>query len=94
MKLTGFQNKFLVVSKNSFIKHTGMVHVCPVMPGIQPGPFHIQTRLQREGENVTVLCEHVKLIDPIKRGIGIIDRISYGDKMEVSDVIQGFFEYD
>ena len=94
VKLSGFRNRFLVVSKNAFIKSTGMFHVCPVFPNLNPGPVHILIKLVISGENVTACCEQVKLIDPKERGAGVVDRISYADKMEVSDTIQGIFEYD
>ena len=94
VKLSGFKNLFLVVSKNAFIRSTGMLHVCPVFSEVKPGPVHIQVTLLRGQKMVTVLCEQVKMIDPDERGAGAVDRISYADKMEVSDTIQGVFEYD
>ena len=94
VKISGFRNRFLVVSKNSFIKSTGMFHVCPIIPGAAPGPVHIAVTLLKSEKQDTVVCEQIKLIDPNERGIGSVDRISYADKMEVSDTIQGMFEYD
>lgn len=94
VKLSGFRSCFLVVSKNAFIRSTGMFHVCPVFPKLSPGPVHIRIRFLISGEDAVACCEQVKLIDPKERSIGVIDRISYADKMEVSDTIQGIFEYD
>ena len=94
VKIAGFRNHFLVVSKNAFIQSTGMFHVCPMLPVINAGPVHIPVKGLNTGLDGCVLCEQVKLIDPIERGVGIIDRVSYADKMEVSDTIQGIFEYD
>ncbi len=94
IKISGFKHPFLVISKNAFIKSTGLFHVCPVFPGVSPGPVHISVTLVRSGKQGTVLCEQLKLVDPIARGIAPVDRISYAEKMEVSDAIQGIFEYD
>ena len=94
VKLSGFRNRFLVVSKNSFIRSTGMFHVCPVFTKLNPGPVHIRIRYVISGEDAVACCEQMKLIDPRERGIGVVDRIPYADKMEISDTIQGIFEYD
>ena len=71
-----------------------MFHVCPVLPGVEEGPVHIKVNLLNSKKTVTAICEQVKLIDPAARGIAAVDSISYADKMEVSDTIQGLFEYD
>ena len=94
IKINGFKKqRFLVVSKNAFIRATGMFHVCPMLDGIQDGPIHILVA-GKNGETGTVLCEQIKLIDPISRGCNKIDYLSYADVMNISDVIQGIFEYD
>ena len=94
IKMSGFRNLFVVVSKNSFIKSTGMFHVCPVLEHLQAGPTHILVTLLKQEYKAAVICEQIKLIDPKMRGVGLVDRISYADKMEVSDTVQGIFEYD
>ena len=94
IKITGFKNQFLVISKNTFIKSTNMFHVCPVLTGVDDGPVHIKVKPLNSSKTVTAICEQVKLIDPAVRGIAAVDSISYADKMEVSDAIQGLFEYD
>lgn len=40
------------------------------------------------------MCEQIKQIDPSVRGCSRGDRTPYRMIMEVSDVIQGIFEYD
>ena len=92
VKISGFSCRFLVVSKNAFIEHTGVFHVCPILKGEKEGPLHIAVNGKRE-EGI-VICEQVKLIDPTARGCNRIDRISYFQLMDVSDALQGIFEYD
>lgn len=90
--ISGFSCRFLVVSKNAFIEHTGVFHVCPIIKEEKEGPLHIYVNGKRE-EGV-VACEQLKLIDPAVRGCNRIDRISYYQLMNISDAIQGIFEYD
>jgi mRNA interferase MazF len=93
IKISGFQNKFLIVSKNAFIKATKVIHVCPIIQNIPEGPLHIRVdgKIKETG---IVACEQIKLIDPSVRGCGIIDSIPYDTIMNVSDALQGIFEYD
>ena len=94
IKITGFKKQlFVIVSKNAFIKATGIFHVCPVIQGIQAGPLHIQIR-GKKGESGTVICEQIKAIDPKARGCNRVDLLAYEDIMNVSDAVQGIFEYD
>lgn len=94
IKISGFKKQlFVIVSKNAFIKATGIFHVCPILPGIQAGPIHIQI-CGKKGESGTVICEQIKAIDPKARGCNRVDLLAYEDIMNVSDVIQGIFEYD
>lgn len=91
VKISGFAVSFLVVSKNAFIEHTGMFHVSPILKNEKEGPLHVAVSGKRE--NGTVICEQLKLIDP-KRGCNRVDRIPYAQIMNISDAIQGIFEYD
>ena len=93
VKISGFKNNFLIVSKNSFIHSTGFFHVCPILTSVPEGPLHIQVR-GNQGTDGVIICEQMKLIDPAARGCNRIDRIPYSDLMNISDAIQGIFEYD
>ncbi|MGN0505133.1 MAG: AbrB/MazE/SpoVT family DNA-binding domain-containing protein [Lachnospiraceae bacterium] len=42
----------------------------------------------------TAICEQVKLIDPSVRSCNRVDRLPYETIMNVSDAVQGIFEYD
>ncbi len=94
IKISGFKKKlFVIVSKNAFIKATGIFHVCPMLSNIQAGPIHIPV-CGKKGEAGTVICEQIKAIDPKARGCNRVDLLAYEDIMNVSDTVQGIFEYD
>ena len=93
IKINGFRSSFLIVSKNAFIRAVNMFHVCPLLSGVQEGPLHIHVAGVDETEGV-VICEQVKLIDPAVRSCKRIDRLPYGMLMNISDALQGIFEYD
>ncbi|MCR5481806.1 MAG: type II toxin-antitoxin system PemK/MazF family toxin [Clostridia bacterium] len=94
IKISGFKRRlFVIVSKNAFIRATGIFHVCPFIPGIPEGPIHI-TAAGRNGAQGTVICEQMKAIDPNARSCSKTDILEYSDIMNISDVIQGIFEYD
>lgn len=92
--ISGFRNLFVIVSKNAFIRSTGVFHVCPYFSEGDSGPLHIKATGVVQQTDGIVICEQLKLIDPEKRGCRRTDRLSYADVMEVSDVLQGMFEYD
>ncbi len=94
IKISGYKGKlFVIVSKNAFIKATGVFHVSPVIQGIAEGPIHIRIK-SKKGEMGTVICEQIKMIDPNIRVCNCVDSLHYNDVMDISDVIQGIFEYD
>lgn len=94
IKISGFKKQlFVIVSKNAFIKATGMFHVCPIIPGVSAGPVHIKVK-GKNNESGTVICEQIKAIDPKARGCNRIDTLPYETIMNVSDAVQGIFEYD
>ncbi len=94
IKISGFKNRlFVIVSKNAFIKAAGLFHVCPMISEIRDGPVHIFVS-GKQGTNGVVICEQIKAIDPKVRGCNRIDILTYEDIMNVSDTVQGIFEYD
>ena len=92
IKLDAFKNQYLVVSKNSYIRATGMFHICPILKNVKAGPVHIQIK-GRAKTTGTAICDQLKLIDPRERSYTVSDSVPYDQIMEVSDVIQGIFEY-
>ncbi len=94
IKITGFKRQlFVIVSKNTFIRVAGIFYVCPIIPDIPAGPVHIEVK-GKNGKSGTVICEQIKAIDPNVRGCNRIDSLSYDDIMNVSDAVQGLFEYN
>lgn len=93
LKVAGFKNLFVIVSKNAFIRDAGVFHVCPLLAYCPKGPVHIAVK-GKEGTDGVVVCEQMKLFDPTARGCTRIDSLSYTYIMDVSDTIQGIFEYD
>jgi len=93
IKIQGFKNRFLIISKNAFITATGVFHVCPFLTDIPAGPLSIPA-VGNLNETGTAVCEQIKLIDPAARNCRQIDSLKYKDIMNISDAIQGIFEYD
>ena len=93
IKIAGFQSLFMIVSKNAFIKASHMFHVCPILENIPDGPLHISIN-GIKGTTGCVICEQIKLIDPSVRSCNRKDRVSYGSLIDISDALQGIFEYD
>ncbi len=93
IRIREFENLFLIVSKNAFIQAVHMFHVCPVIPGLSEGPLHIGVRGIQETQGI-VICEQIKLIDPNARPCSRVDRVPYRDLTNISDALQGIFEYD
>lgn len=92
IKIRGFDNPFLIVSNNAFIRATNFFHVCPVLQ-TDKGALHIELT-GKNGTKGVAVCEQIKLIDPAARNCRRIDRLSYNENMNISDAIQGIFEYD
>ena len=92
IKIQGFSSLFLIISKNAFIASTHMFHVCPFLSSLDEGPLHIPA-VGSSGTTGTAVCEQIKLIDPSSRSCFRIDRIPYPVLMNISDAVQGIFEY-
>ena len=66
IKISNLKDAMLVVSKNEFIKKTGVFHVCPLLENYAEGPLHIKVRGVKDTSG-TAICEQLKLIDPSAR---------------------------
>lgn len=93
IRISGFQSAFLVISKNAYIRSSGVFHVCPVFPSAESDPMHIPICGTGGIISGIAICEQIRLMDP-SRGFRQADRISYYDMINISDAIQGMFEYD
>lgn len=80
----------LVVSKDYF-NSSGEIIGCPIYDRSAEGPLHILVNIgNRKGY---VQCEKLALLDMSVRGYKTVEHISMRDRIEISDVIQGIFEY-
>ena len=93
VKIDGLNGRYLIISKNAFIKSTKAFHVCPILKDVKKGPLHIYVWGRKDTDG-TVICEQLKLIDPDKRACTVVDSLPYDLIMDVSDAVQGMFEYE
>ena len=68
IKIRGFDNPFLIVSNNAFIRATNIFHVCPVLQ-IDKGALHIELT-GKNGTKGVAVCEQIKLIDGTQKHFG------------------------
>ena len=90
IKVSGLEHPALVIS-NNFFNSSGMAMVCPILSSASEGPLHIYVESKRT--KGFVLCEQVRYVDLNKRAFNPLGRISYYEMMNISDAIQGIFEY-
>lgn len=81
---------YLVVSKNYF-NTTEQVILCPVVRDTFLDPLHIAIET-KEVQGI-VMCEQMRLVDLQYRGFKKVDRIHYNDIVNITDAIQGIFDY-
>ena len=90
LKIENIKLPVLVVSKD-FFNQTGEIIGCPVYPAGEAGPLHIPVHTDRtEG---FVQCEKLALLDLNVRGWVKTDRIHMEDIINITDAIQGIFDY-
>lgn len=90
IKVSGLDHPALVIS-NNFFNSSGKAMVCPILPSAVEGPLHIYVESKRT--KGYVLCEQVRYVDLQKRAFNSMGRISYYEMMNISDALQGIFEY-
>lgn len=80
----------LVVSK-TFFNRTEQVIACPVLRSASEDPLHIPIiAMDMQG---IVLCEQMKLLDLRIRGYKKLTELKMEDVMNITDAIQGIFDY-
>ena len=90
LKIEKIKHPVLVVSKD-FFNTSGEVIGCPIIADSVPGPLHIWMSTERtEGY---IQCEKLALLDLSVRGYKKVDRLPISEMINVSDAIQGIFEY-
>ncbi|MCR5203981.1 MAG: type II toxin-antitoxin system PemK/MazF family toxin [Lachnospiraceae bacterium] len=86
----GIKEKILVVSKD-FFNQSKEVIGCPIFEKESKSPLHIFFEgLKTKGY---VHCEKLKLFDLQARSYTIADRIHMADIINITDAIQGIFDY-
>ncbi len=90
IKIEGIKSPVLVTSKD-FFNQTGEIVGCPIFQDNTASPLHIKIRTDNtEG---FVQCEKSALLDINVRGFVKTDRISMEDIINITDAIQGIFDY-
>lgn len=90
VRIEKIKSPILVTSKD-FFNQTGEIIGCPIFQDSTASPLHIKIRTEiTEGY---VQCEKLSLLDTDARGSIKIDRISMMDIMNITDAIQGIFDY-
>ena len=90
LKVEKIKPPVLVVSKD-FFNQSGEIIGCPILENSIGGPFHI---FVSTGEmSGYVQCEKMTLLDLTVRGFSKVDRLALIDVIDITDAIQGIFEY-
>ena len=80
----------LVISKDCFNK-SGEIIACPIFKQGEPGALHIGIKTAKA--KGLVHCEKMKLFDMSVRGFSKLDRIGIEKLIDISDAVQGIFDY-
>ena len=90
LKVGNVRYPVLAVSKD-FFNHSGEIIGCPIFGHSSESPLHIYISTDRtEGY---VQCEKIALLDLDSRGFSITDRIPMAAIIDITDAIQGIFDY-
>ncbi len=90
LKIEKINHPVLVVSKD-FFNSSGEIRGCPIISNSIPGPLHIW--MNTEENQGYIQCEKLALLDLSIRGYKKVDRLPISEIINVSDAIQGIFEY-
>ena len=90
LKIEKIKHPVLVVSKD-FFNISGEIIGCPIINNSMPGPLHIW--MSTEENEGYIQCEKLALLDLSIRGYKKVDSLPIPQMINVSDAIQGIFEY-
>lgn len=90
LKIEKIKHPVLVVSKD-FFNTSGEIIGCPIIHNSKPGPLHIW--MSTDNIEGYIHCEKLALLDLSVRGYKKTDRLPISEMINVSDAIQGIFEY-
>ena len=91
LKIEKIEPLVLVVSKD-FFNASGEIIGCPIIRNSTKGPLHIW--MATEENEGYIQCEKLALLDMSLRGYKKVDRLPISEMINVSDAIQGIFEYN
>lgn len=90
IKIEKIERPVLVTSKD-FFNQSGEIIGCPIFVDSSGSPLHIYVKTE---ETIGyVQCEKLALLDLRVRGYKKIDRLPLTDIMNITDAIQGIFDY-
>lgn len=90
LKIENIKHPVLVVSKD-FFNASGEIIGCPIIRNSTSGPLHIWISTgESEGY---VQCEKLALLDLTIRGYKKAGKLPISEMIDISDAIQGIFEY-
>jgi mRNA-degrading endonuclease toxin of MazEF toxin-antitoxin module len=90
IKVEHIKTPVFVASKD-FFNQTGEIIGCPIIQNGKTGALHIFIKTEKcEG---TVQCEKMTLLDLNMRGFLQIDRAPMREVINITDAIQGIFDY-
>lgn len=81
----------VLVTNKDFFNQTGEIVGCPIFQDSMVSPLHIKIRT--DSTEGYVQCEKLALLDLNVREFLRIDRISVVDIINITDAIQGIFDY-
>lgn len=90
LKIEKIKHPVLVVSKD-FFNTSGEIIGCPIIQDSTPGPLHIW--MSANETRGYIHCEKLALLDLSVRGYQKVDRLPFAEMINISDAIQGIFEY-
>ena len=90
LKIDKIVHPVLVASKD-FFNSSGEIIGCPIIINSKPGPLHIW--MSTENTKGYIHWEKLALLDLSIRGYKKTDRLPISEMINVSDAIQGIFEY-
>lgn len=90
VKIERIKSPVLVTSKD-FFNQTGEIIGCPILQDSSASPLHIKIRT--DSTEGYVQCEKLSLLDLNVRGFLKTDRILMEDIINITDAIQGIFDY-
>lgn len=90
LKIEQIQYPILVVSKDYFNEH-GQIIACPIFTNSSVGSLHVW--IEAEAIAGYVQCEKLALLDLSVRGYRMLGSIELSDRINISDTIQGIFDY-